>query len=203
MAERRDDWNAGANYDETRDPANPPNSVLNQRARNAAFWSSFGPLIVLTIVVGLGLVYWSARGPAAPDRPERQQAVGTSGDTTPGGFEPEGRPDSTRDELERRGGVDDPAQGAAGRLHDKTPLTSVSDVTGKTNDAAGRPVDLKDVEVDSAQGNSFWVRDGDDKVEVTGDGQSLPRKGAHVHVIGTAEAAGDRILIRASKIEAR
>jgi hypothetical protein len=201
MAERRDDLDARTNYDETRHPDNPPNSVLSRPARNAALWSYLGPVIVLFVIVGVALIYWSNRGPSVAEREGHDQAVGTSGETTPGGFNPDPKPSSTRDELERRGGVNDPAQGPMPGLHDRTAIDSIDGVMHKPNDVVGRPVDLKNVEVDSAQGASFWVRDGDDKVEVIAPSGSMPQKGAHVHVIGTVEAAGNRPRVRASKVE--
>ena len=206
MAER-DDWDARRQHDETLNPDNPPNSVLSRSARNTALVSYLGPLIVFFLIVGLGLIYWTHRSPAAPQQQNtesRDRAVGTAGGTTPGGFEPQPRPNSTHDELERRGGVDDRASGPMPALHDRTALTSVDQVMGKPNDVAGRPVDLKNVEVDSAQGNTFWVRDGNDKVAVIApDGKAVPQKGAHVHVIGTVEAAGNSTRIRASSIESK
>jgi hypothetical protein len=190
------------NYEETRNPDNPPNSVLSRPARRAAVWSYLGPVVVLFVIVGIGLIYFSNRTPSTPDRERGSEAIGTAGDTDPGGFDPQPRAGSTRDELEQRGGVDDPAQGPMPALRDKTPITSISGVMQKPNDVVGRPVDLKKVEVDSAQGTSFWVRDGDDKVEVVAaNGTSAPSKGSHVHVVGTVEnAGGNRTRIRASNV---
>jgi hypothetical protein len=203
MEEPREDWDAKRHHDETLDSANPPNSVLSKPARRAALVSYLGPLIVLFLIIGFGLMYWAGKTAVhEPERVERDQAVGTAGGTTPGGFNNQPKPSSTRDEIERRGGVDDPATGPSPALRDRTPLTSVGAVLGKPNDVAGRPVDLKDVEVDSAQGNTFWVRDGDDKTEVVPPaGARVPQKGAHVHVIGTVEAFGDTTRVQASRID--
>jgi hypothetical protein len=158
---------------------------------------------VLFIVVGLVLAYWSLRGQATPERPDRDRAIGTSGETTPGGGDPQKQPSSTAEELELRGGVKDPAQGPMPALRDKTPLTKLSDVVHKPANVAGRPVDLEDVMVDSAQGNTFWIRDGDDKVAVVAPQGSAPQKGARVHVIGTVEAADNATRIVASKVESK
>ena len=65
-------------------------------------------------------------------------------------------------------------------------------------------MDLKDVTVDSAQGDSFWIRDGDSKAQgVAAPGMSV-QKGARVHVIGTVEAVGSSTTrVHASKVEMR
>lgn len=201
MEQRREEWDATRQYDETQHPDNPPNSMLSRPARRRALVSYLGPVIVLFLIVGFGLMYWSARDANRVERP-KAEGVGTSGGSTPGGFDPQPRPDSTRDEIERRGGVDDPAQGPSAALHDNAALTSIGDVAAKPNDVAGRPVDLKNVEVDSVQGNTFWIRDGGDKVEVVApSGASAPQKGAHVHVVGTVEAFGNSTRVRASKVD--
>ena len=204
MEQRREEWDATRQYDETQHPDNPPNSLLSRPTRRRALASYLGPVIVLFLIVGFALMYWSARDATSIERPRaaNQEGVGTSGGPTPGGFDPQPKPDSTRDEIERRGGVDDPAQGPSPALRDRSALTSISDVAGKPNDVAGRPVDLKNVEVDSAQGNMFWIRDGGDKVEVVApSGVSTPQKGAHVHVVGTVEAFGNSTRVRASKVD--
>jgi len=202
MAEPRDRIDR-RNDDETRHPDNPPNSVLKRSARRGALWSYLGPIVVLFIIVGLGLGYWTlrGRGPAAPTRPDRDQAVGTAGETTPGGDTPQVHPNSTADELQFRGGVNQPAQGPMPNLHDRTSITSIDDVLHKPADVAGRSVDLKGVTVDSAQGDSFWVRDGDSKVQVVAAPGISVQKGAHVRVIGTVEAFGSTTRVHASKVE--
>jgi len=111
MAERPD-----PHYEETNDPHNPPNAVLNRDVRRAAVWVYVGPLVVLLIIVGIALLYWMGRGPVSQqDADSLNPAAGTTGEQTPGeerreqqqgGFEPAPRPDSTRDEVESRGGND-------------------------------------------------------------------------------------------------
>jgi hypothetical protein len=194
---------ATPNYDETRLPENPPNSVLSRSARRGALLSYLGPVVVLFVIVGLGLAYWSTRRPSIPDRPDRDQAVGTSGDTTPGGFDPEPRAGSTVAELEQRGGINQPAQGPMPNLHDRTPITRLSDVLSKPNDVAGRSVDLANVKVDSTESDAFWVTDGDDTVQVVAAPGVTLQKGAQVRVIGTVEATSTGTRVRASKIETR
>ena len=206
MEQRREEWDATRHHDETLHPDNPPNSVLSRPVRRAALVSYLGPIIVLFLIVGFGLMYWSSHDAGRPEPPKvgNQGGVGTSGGPTDGGFEPQSRPNSTRDEIERRGGVDDQATGPMPALRDKTALTKVGQIMGKPNDVAGRPVDLQKAEVDSSQGNTFWVRDGGDKVEVvTPAGASVPQKGSHVHVVGTVEAYGDRTRVQASRVDAQ
>jgi hypothetical protein len=202
MAERQMPGDNGnpPNYEETREPQNPPNSMLSRSTRRMALWSYLGPVVVLFLIVGLGLVYWSYRGPSLRERDTTQEGIGTTGES-PGGFEPQSRANSTRDEIERRTGGDLP-QGSLPQLHDKTPLTSIDQIVKSPNEAAGRPVELKDVEVESAQGNTFWIRDGGDKVEVIAQpGSTTPAKGTDVHIVGTVEAVGaDRARIRASSV---
>ena len=192
-------------YEETNHPDNPPNSMLSRGTRRAALGSYLGPVVVLFLIVGLGLLYWSHRGPSEPDRDLARVGVGTTGENGPGAFDPAPHPGSTRAELERRGGVDDPTQGPMPALRDETPITDVGDLAKDASFVTGRRVDVKDVEVDSVQGNSFWVRDGGDRVEVIAPaGSSAPSKGAHVHVIGTVEGTGgERPRIRASSITSR
>lgn len=94
-------------YDETTDPRNPPNSVLSPNVRSATTWSVFLPLVVLTIVAGLLWVFWLGQPPHRRDAKDigpGTSAVGTSGKKTPGGFNPDPKPDNTQDEIEFRGG---------------------------------------------------------------------------------------------------
>lgn len=201
MAEPRDRTDTTPNYETTRHPDNPPNSVLKSSARTRALWSYLGPVIALFVIVGIALVYWNTRQPTAPTRPDRDQAIGTAGETTPGGDAPQVHPNTTADELKFRGGIDAPAQGPMPNLHDRTAITSIDQILQKPADVAGRSVDLKDVTVDSAQGDSFWVRDGDHKVQVVAAPGVSVQKGAHVHVIGTVEAVGSTTRVHASKVD--
>jgi hypothetical protein len=192
-------------YDETSQPQNPPNSIVNKGARRAFLTSYFAPLIVLFVIAGLGLIYWSNRGPSEPDRDTTHTGVGTTGENGPGAFDPRPRASNTKDEIEFRGGVDDPTQGPMPALRDATPLTKLDEVAKDASFVSGRRVDVSDVEVDSVQANSFWVRDGSHRVEVIApEGSSIPAKGAHVRVVGSAEGAGgDTARIRATSISAR
>jgi hypothetical protein len=90
-------------YGETVDPRNPPNSVLRHEVRKATFWAYLGPLIVIVVILGIALLYWSTRDNTSDNRTE--PAIGTSGEN-PGqeGSNPDRTPDSTKDETDYRGG---------------------------------------------------------------------------------------------------
>src|SRR5919106_528894 len=132
MAEPRNDRQTPEQYEETTDPKNPPNSVLNASVRRMALRSYLGPLVVFFLVLGIGLIYWANRPPLVSGADDRGQ-IGTTGagddvvgergnrDDTPGGVDPAPRPDSTADELRRRG-VDQPANPSSG-LRRETMLT--------------------------------------------------------------------------------
>jgi hypothetical protein len=88
-------------YGETVDPKNPPNSVLHPEVRKAAFWAYIGPLLIIVVVLGIALLYWSTRDHDSTTEP----TVGTSGENPgQGGSNPDRTPDSTKDESEYRGG---------------------------------------------------------------------------------------------------
>src|SRR5690348_17538106 len=75
-------------YEETRDPKNPPNSVLQPEVRRGARWSFLIPIIILAILAGGFWMYWKGQ-PARPVEAQRAEdvgkSVGTSGEKTPGG----------------------------------------------------------------------------------------------------------------------
>lgn len=88
-------------YGETVDPKNPPNSVLHPEVRKATFWAYIGPLLIIVVVLGIALLYWSTRDNDTTTEP----TVGTSGENPgQGGSNPDRTPDSTKDESEYRGG---------------------------------------------------------------------------------------------------
>lgn len=192
-------------YDETSSPQNPPNSVVNDGAGRAFLASYLGPLLIFFAIVAVGLIYWSNRGPSEPDRDTTQVGVGTTGENGPGAFDPRPRANNTKEELEFRGGVDDPTQGPMPALRDATPLMKLDEIDRDASFVSGRRVDVSDVEVDAVQANSFWVRDGSHRVEVIApEGSSIPAKGARVRVVGAAEGAGgDVARIRATSISAK
>lgn len=185
--------------DETRDrdanaPQNPPNSVVNKDVRRTALRTYLLPLIVFFAVIGAALLYWATRPPQQqvgrandPDR-DIPRAEGTAGNTTPGGHEPQPTPDSTRGEVEHRGGN---AVTELGELLDE-----------RARGEVGRRVEVSDVEVERVDGpTSFWVKDGNARVQVvTAKSGADVRVGQHVNITGVAERSGETLRIRASKV---
>jgi hypothetical protein len=178
MAEERHDDNVTRRYDETNHPQNPPNSVLNRDARRATVWSYFVPIVVLFVVIGVALVYWSNRPEHSQAESAQRPEVGTVG-SDQGGFDPAPRPGDTDAEIDRRG--DD--------LAPITSLGSLEDIDARTMN--GRRVVLSDVTVDAAEDGRFWVRSGDERYAVVApDGTAAVRTGARVDVSGRVESTG-------------
>jgi hypothetical protein len=165
------------------DPRHPPQSVLRPEVRRSAVVTYVGGITVLFALIGLGMLYWATRDKDRTD-PTTPQAVATVGSAagghrdSPGGFDPQPRPDNTRDEIEQR--RDGDSQGA---------LANVGDLLAAApGTIAGRPVDVRDVEVESGDDRTFWIRDGDSKVAVVapaGTDQISP--GRRVDVRGMVE----------------
>jgi hypothetical protein len=97
-------------YNETTEPQNPPNAVVKPQARTAALVTFLGGIILFFVLFGAGLLLWTATHRPGSDELREPSAVGTSGETTPGGFDPAPEHGNTRSELEYRG-VDEPTQG--------------------------------------------------------------------------------------------
>jgi len=184
--------NTPRRYEETTEPQNPPNSVLNKDARRAAVLSYFVPVVVLFVVIGIALVYWS-------NQPEHSQIgdgdrteIGTAG-RTDGGAQPESRPDSASDEIKYRG-------------DDLIPITEVSELRDvDARHMVGRRVSIADAEVDSARGNMLWIRDEDRKFAVSAP-ESAPTltlaPGSKVSITGhVAAASNGEAQIRADRIQ--
>jgi len=96
-------------YEETRDPQDPPNSVLAPHGHSAALRWFVGSLVVFFLLIGVALVFWNAANPRPSVEEEREGVVGTSGYySTEGGHDPIRRPRSTRDELKYRGELTPP-----------------------------------------------------------------------------------------------
>jgi hypothetical protein len=200
-------------YEETTDPRNPPSSVLRPAARRSAVWTYVGGIVVLFLIVTAALVYWGTGdrgGDPELDRAE-QSAVGTGGEPipegdSPGGFDPQPRADSTRDELERRGAGERP-QGPMPGLTSSAPLNELGSLfEDPASEVVGRRIDVRDVEVDGAtQGNGFWIKDGDARAAVVAPGGTpAVRAGQHVDVSGTVESDGnDSVRIRATRVDVK
>jgi hypothetical protein len=163
--------------------------VLNPGARRLAVRAYVGTLVAVFLIAGAALLFWLPRhGQGVPGvyRSADPTAVGTSGgrmprEGTPGGFNPEPDHESTQSEVEFRGGGE-PAQGPARGL------------------GGVEQVELKDVEVERAEGATFWVRHDGKSIAVVAAGNTPSvRAGQKVNVTGTSEDGGKRI--RASRIE--
>lgn len=112
MAEPRD-----PQYEETEHPRNPPQAVLNRNVRRAALGTYLGPLVVLFVIIGLALLYWARREPGRDlEDNTLNPSIGTTGERAneneneparnldQGGGDPASRPDSTKEEIDERGG---------------------------------------------------------------------------------------------------
>lgn len=194
-------------YDETLEPQNPPNSVLRPAVRRTAVWTYVGVIAAVFILVGAALVFWTASDRSLRDDTVEPSAVGTSGermprDGAPGGFEPAPKPGSTRSEIEYRGGGEQP-QGPMPGL--STPLTRLEAMRDQSPQSlAGRRIELRGVEVERAEGNTFQVRDGGDRATVVAPGTTpTVQAGQRVDVVGTLEQDDTGVRIRASRIDVR
>ena len=200
-------------YDETEQPRNPPNSVVQPAARRTAVRTFVGGIALFFVIAAAAFFVWSTtdRQTTAGDATYTDpSAIGTSGERmpregSPGGFDPAGQRDDTQDEIEFRGGGE-PPQGPNPGLGSTAALTRIDALTrGDARSLAGRRVALEDVEVEKADGPAFWVRDGDASVAVqTAGGSPTVRAGQRVDIQGTIEAAGgDTVRIRASRIDVK
>ena len=200
-------------YEDTVQPSNPPNSVVGPAVRRTAVFTYVGILIATFAIVALAFLYFAARDEQqsvlAGNAPE-PTALGTSGERmpregAPGGFDPAPDFDSTRAELEFRGAGESP-QGPMPGLGTAAPLTRVGAIRDESPQAiAGRRVELENVEVDRAEGGTFWVRDGDTRIAVVAPGDvPTVRAGQRVDLTGTVEQDGTNdVRIRASRIDVR
>jgi hypothetical protein len=100
MAEQQNDWQAQDRH-ELHDPSNPPNVLLREESRNRALMSYLLPIIILFVIIGLGLIYWSTRSGVNDTRDD--STIGTTGERTPGGSDPRPGFSNTQDELDFRG----------------------------------------------------------------------------------------------------
>jgi hypothetical protein len=104
MAEPR--TNTPEQYEETRNPVNPPNILLQPDVRKATIRSFLLPLVVLTVIAGLLWIFWASQPPRVRNAEETgapTTVTGTSGERTPGGINPDPDHDRTEDELKFRG----------------------------------------------------------------------------------------------------
>jgi hypothetical protein len=107
MADHINDPERRARSGDSNDPGLPPRVMTSKKTINSAFWSYMGPVLALFVVFGIALLYWMNHHPAThPD--DEGQTIGTSGEAAgerrDGGSDPAPRADSTKDEIQRRGG---------------------------------------------------------------------------------------------------
>jgi len=156
--------------------------------------------LLLLVVVGIFVYRMSTRS-AEPDIGRDRSSVDRAGERLPGGSDPQPKFGNTRDELEHRGAGERP-QGPMPRLGSVEPVTRLSDITGDRRPASGQRVELKDVEVESANGHSFRIKDGKDSVAVVGPAETPALKdGQRVSISGRVEASGDTIRINATRVD--
>jgi hypothetical protein len=215
MADPDNDQHTPERYEDTRDPRNPPNSVVNREVRKTALRAYLLPLVALFVVAGLALLYWANRSPIVTEDPsqigttgDQRDIVGERGDDpdSPGGFDPAPRPGSTREEIERRGGGSEPQGPAAGLAG--APLNELGSMFDDDNPRAaiGRRIDVQDVNVVEAGGpNMFWIQDGNAKAAVIAPaGAPAVHAGSRVNVSGVVEAEGNGgARIRATRVQVR
>jgi len=186
-------------------PDNPPNSVVNRHVRKSALRTYLWPLVVFFVVLAAAMFYRNSdrqpsnTGPngagstVASDAQGTEGARGTTGarptdPDTPGGHEPQRTPSTTSDELEHRSG------------NVVTELGDLLDERAMTD--AGRRVHVDDVEVEKVDNaTTFWVRDGNARVEVIANQNASVRAGQHVTIVGTAERSGEVLRIRATSVK--
>lgn len=89
-------------YEETVTPENPPKATAGSAAMVAGLWYYLAPIGLIVVVALLALFYWGDRNDAPEDSVE--PTTGISDETTPGGVNPDPKPDTTREETEFRGG---------------------------------------------------------------------------------------------------
>jgi hypothetical protein len=162
-------------YAETVAPQNPPNAVLRPDVRRGWRWSFLGAAIVAFVIAAGAFAFWTAvdhRDDAGAADPS---AVGTSGERLP-------------------------REGTPGGFDPAPSFEKTSDelrFRGGTSDS----VKLEGVEVELADGDTFWVRDGNTSIAVVAPG-GMPtvRTGQRVDITGTKDASGN---VRASRIDVR
>ena len=198
-------------YHETSDPQNPPKSVLKPAARRSAVWAYVGGIAVVFLIVAAMYAYQSSttspRGDSELDVTE-PTSVGTGGqpsnEDSPGGFDPAPDRETTESELEFRGATGE-SQGPMPGLTNAEPLTELGAMLEDSpQTVAGRRIDVQDVNVESVDGNTIVIRDGDARASVVTSGASEVRAGQRVDVSGTVEPDGQgSARIRATRVNAR
>ena len=89
-------------YEETTTPENPPQATVGPATVVAGMWYYLAPIVLIVAVVLIALFYWGDRDNPGDDAVE--PTTGITDEQTPGGNNPDAKPDSTKDETEYRGG---------------------------------------------------------------------------------------------------
>jgi hypothetical protein len=191
---------ANEKYDEDRSrvtaPENPPDSLLRPAARRAALLSYLGPVVILFVVVGIALVYWLNRGPVRTITPLDRSVIGTAGLKTDGGGDPRPSFSGTANEIRNRAG-DETSLGS--RPDDRAALTTVDTI--RNSGTGARRVALSAVQVDSVDGNTIWVREGESRVAIVlPQGTAAPRRGDRVDVSGMTDTQDGSIRVVADAV---
>jgi hypothetical protein len=99
--------------EDTRNPKNPPQSLMHPEFRNLALWSFVGSLVVFFVLVGIAFLFWTVAHPRPAAREGMKNVVGPSGYySTEGGHNPDQnfRARDTQGELEYRGRLTPPSE---------------------------------------------------------------------------------------------
>ena len=93
---------APEHYEETTSPANPPQATAGAATVVAGMWYYLAPAVLLVAVLFFAIFYWSNRDEPRDNTVE--PTTGISDDSTPGGKNPDPKPDSPKEESEYKGG---------------------------------------------------------------------------------------------------
>jgi uncharacterized protein YdeI (BOF family) len=156
-------------------PENPPNSVVRPAVRRSVVVTYLGGLAVVLVFAAGFFVYFSMIDWRGGGNGTDPTAVGTSGERMP-------------------------REGAPGGFDPNPSFSSTQEELEYRGGASGR-VELEDVQVERADGDTFWVRDRGRSVAVVAPG-GMPtvKSGQRVDVTGTLESTGR---IRASRIDVK
>ena len=140
----------------------------------------------LLIVLGV-FAYRMMTRPYEPDLTADRSAIERS--QVPADRDPHPKFGSTSAELRHKGAAEEA-------------VTRLSDIRQNQRVVSGQRVELKNVEVESANGNAFWVKDGRDKIAVVGPaGTPTLKGGQHVSLSGRVEATSDAVRINATRVD--
>jgi hypothetical protein len=158
------------------DPHDPARSAVNPRGRRKALLF-FGLIVVAVAVLGLMAFYWTTRPVQVLTEQDVERSIGTAGQPTPGGHNPNLTPKDTVDEINSRG---------TESFFDLAQVLSAN-----PSNALDRRVVVRHVTVTEISGTTAWVQDDQAKVAVRlPDTVSELRAGQTVDLEGTIEGDG-------------